>query len=315
MLEKTDFYNLKKTDRMEVEDESLPLPLNLYRQYLAEIQKHPVLTKEEESEVSKLVFDHGDQRAAHKLTISNLRLVVKIARQYYNPYLNVLDLIQEGNVGLLQAVKKYNPYKGTRFSTYASFWIKAYIMKHIMDSWSLVKVGTTQAQRKLFYRLKREKQRLEAQGIYPAPKLIAKKFGLKEQEVKDMEKRLTFTDVALEVPVHNGTDETFMDEISSDQNVEEIVSERYKTAALVKKLNEFKESLDDRDLYIFDKRLISEEPMSLHQIGENWQISRERVRQVETRIVKKFKAHCQGNLVELGLDNVNKGGRASQHMC
>jgi RNA polymerase sigma-32 factor len=299
MLKETDF-NDHKTDDMEAE--SLPLPVDLYKRYLAEVQKYPVLTKEEENEVSRLVFDHGDPNAAHKLTVSNLRLVVKISLEYYNAYLNVLDLIQEGNVGLLHAVKKYNPYRGTRFSTYASFWIRAYILKHIMDSWSLVKIGTTQAQRKLFYRLKREKQRLEAQGIYPAPQLVAKNFGLKEQEVEDMEKRLSYTDVALEVPVHNGTDETLMDEISSNQDVEEIVAERFKTVVLSKKLKEFRATLDDRDLYIFNNRLASDEPMSLHKIGANWQISRERVRQVETRILRRFKSHCQGNLAELGLE-------------
>ncbi len=314
MFDKTRSNNLGRTDVTKAEDEDLPLPFDLYRRYLAEIQRHPVLSKEEESEISRLVFHHGDSYAAHKLTVSNLRLVVKIALEYYNAYLNILDLIQEGNVGLLHAVKKYNPYKGTRFSTYASFWIRAYILKYIMDSWSLVKVGTTQAQRKLFYRLKREKRRLEDQGIYPTPKLIAKKFGLKEQEVEDMEKRLAFTDARLEVPIHNGTDEILMDEISSNQDVEEIVSERYITAALSKKLKEFKATLDNRDLYIFNNRLVSDEPMSLHKIGESWQISRERVRQVETRIVKKFKAHCQKNLAELGLESANRNIKTRQQI-
>jgi len=301
MVEETNSYNYKMADIEE--DEDLSPHLDLFKQYLAEIRKHPVLTKEEETEISKLVFDHQDQDAANKLTVSNLRLVVKIALEYYNIYLNALDLIQEGNVGLLHAVKKYNPYKGTRFSTYASFWIRAYILKYIMDSWSIVKVGTTQAQRKLFYRLKGEKQRLEALGIYPTPKLLAKNFGLKEQEVKDMEARLSLTDIGLDVPVHDGTGVTVMDGISSDQDVEEIVSERHRTALLSKKLKEFKETLDDRDLYIFDNRIVADEPMSLHKIGDDWQISRERVRQVETRIVKRFEAHCQGSLSELGLLN------------
>ncbi len=184
MVVETNTYNYNTVD---IEgDEDLAPHLDLFKQYLAEIRKHPVLSREEEAEISKLVFDHQDQDAANKLTVSNLRLVVKIALEYYNIYLNALDLIQEGNVGLLHAVKKYNPYKGTRFSTYASFWIRAYILKYIMDSWSIVKVGTTQAQRKLFYRLKGEKQRLEALGIYQTPKLLAKNFDLKEQDIKDM---------------------------------------------------------------------------------------------------------------------------------
>ena len=126
-----------------IENNDLPLRFDAYRKYLAEIRRYPVLTREEESKISRLAFDHQDAKAAHKLTVSNLRIVVKIASEYYNTYLNILDLIQEGNVGLLHAVKKYNPHKGTKFSTYASFWIRAYILKHIMDSWSLVKVGTT----------------------------------------------------------------------------------------------------------------------------------------------------------------------------
>ena len=182
MYEEINEYNGNEAESME--DKNLSIRFDTYRKYLAEIRKYPLLTRKEESEISRLVFDHQDAKAAHELTVSNLRIVVKIASEYHNTYLNILDLIQEGNVGLLHAVKKYNPYKGTKFSTYASFWIRAYILKHIMDSWSLVKVGTTQGQRKLFYRLKDEKQRLEALGIYPTPKLLASNFGLKEREVE-----------------------------------------------------------------------------------------------------------------------------------
>lgn len=310
MLEETNSYNDKEAELME--DKHLPLRFDPYRQYLAEIRKYPVLTKEEESKISRLVFDHHDMTAAQKLTVSNLRIVVKIASEYYNTYLNILDLIQEGNVGLLHAVKKYNPYKGTKFSTYASFWIRAYILKHIMDSWSLVKVGTTQGQRKLFYRLNGEKQRLEALGIYPTPKLLASNFGLKEREVEDMEKRLSYNDIALDVPVYDGSDETLMDRISSDQNVEEIVSERHKSAVLSKMINEFKATLDDRDRYIFDHRVVADEPMSLREIGDSCRISRERVRQVQTKIIKRFKTHFQGSLADLGLQNANGNIRATQ---
>ena len=310
MLEETNSYNDKEAELME--DKHLPLRFDPYRQYLAEIRKYPVLTKEEESKISRLVFDHHDMTAAQKLTVSNLRIVVKIASEYYNTYLNILDLIQEGNVGLLHAVKKYNPYKGTKFSTYASFWIRAYILKHIMDSWSLVKVGTTQGQRKLFYRLNGEKQRLEALGIYPTPKLLASNFGLKEREVEDMEQRLSYNDIALDVPVYDGSDETLMDRISSDQNVEEIVSERHKSAVLSKMINEFKATLDDRDRYIFDHRVVADEPMSLREIGDSCRISRERVRQVQTKIIKRFKTHFQGSLADLGLQNANGNIRATQ---
>jgi RNA polymerase sigma-32 factor len=310
VLEETKSYNGNETE--PAEDKDLPLRFDPFRKYLAEIRQYPVLTKEEESKISRLVFDHQDMTAAQKLTVSNLRIVVKIASEYYNTYLNILDLIQEGNVGLLHAVKKYNPYKGTKFSTYASFWIRAYILKHIMDSWSLVKVGTTQGQRKLFYRLNGEKQRLEALGIYPTPKLLANNFGLKEREVEDMEKRLSYNDIALDVPLYDGSDETLMDRVSSDQDVEEIVSERHKSSVLSKMMQEFKATLDDRDRYIFDNRVVADEPMSLREIGDSCQISRERVRQVETRIIKRFKTHFQGNLADLGMQNANDTMRATQ---
>jgi len=312
VFEEINTYNGNEAESME--DKDLPLRFDPYRQYLAEIRKYPLLTRKEESEISRLVFDHHDMTAAQKLTLSNLRIVVKIASEYYNTYLNILDLIQEGNVGLLHAVKKYNPYKGTKFSTYASFWIRAYILKHIMDSWSLVKVGTTQGQRKLFYRLNGEKQRLEALGIYPTRKLLASNFGLKEREVEDMEKRLSYNDIALDVPVYDGSDETLMDRISSDQNVEEIVSERHKSAVLSKMIDEFKATLDDRDRYIFDHRVITDEPMSLREIGDSCRISRERVRQVQTKIIKRFKTHFQGSLADLGLQNTNGNIGATQRV-
>jgi len=312
VFEEINTYNGNEAESME--DKDLPLRFDPYRQYLAEIRKYPLLTRKEESEISRLVFDHHDMTAAQKLTLSNLRIVVKIASEYYNTYLNILDLIQEGNVGLLHAVKKYNPCKGTKFSTYASFWIRAYILKHIMDSWSLVKVGTTQGQRKLFYRLNGEKQRLEALGIYPTRKLLASNFGLKEREVEDMEKRLSYNDIALDVPVYDGSDETLMDRISSDQNVEEIVSERHKSAVLSKMIDEFKATLDDRDRYIFDHRVITDEPMSLREIGDSCRISRERVRQVQTKIIKRFKTHFQGSLADLGLQNTNGNIGATQRV-
>ena len=301
MFEEINTYN--GNQKKPTEDKGAPLRFDPYRKYLAELRKYPLLTREEESEISRLIYDHQDAAAAHKLTVSNLRLVAKIASEYYNTCLSILDLIQEGNVGLIHAVKKYNPYKGTRFCTYASFWIRAYIRKHIIDSWSLVKVGTTSGQRKLFYRLKGEKQRLKALGICPTPQLLASNFGLKEREVEDMDKRLSYNDIALDVPVHDGSNETLMDRVSSDQDVEEIVSERHKSAVLSKMMKEFEATLDDRDRFIFDHRVVAEEPMSLREIGDNCCISHERVRQVETLIIKRFKIHFQGRLADLDLQD------------
>jgi len=284
-----------------MEDKGLPIPYDPLKKYLSEVSKYPVLTREEELEISTRVFKEKDKAAAQKLAISNLKLVVKISLEYYNTYLNILDLIQEGNVGLLHAVKKYNPYKGTKFSTYASFWIRAYILKYIMDSWSLVKVGTTQGQRKLFYRLNKEKQKLEALGVYPAPKLLASTLDVKEEEVEDMEKRLAYTDISLEAPVHDESDDTIMDMMKSGENVEEVVAEKEKSEIIAKKVAEFKKTLNDKELYIFEQRIMAEESSTLQEIGARFKISRERVRQIENRVLKKFKERFKGEIADLDL--------------
>ncbi|OPX93135.1 MAG: RNA polymerase sigma factor RpoH [Syntrophorhabdus sp. PtaU1.Bin002] len=282
-----------------VQDKGLPIPYDPLKQYLSEVSRYPVLTREQELEIATQVFESKDRAAAQKLAISNLKLVVKIALEYYNTYLNILDLIQEGNVGLLHAVKKYNPYMGTKFSTYASFWIRAYILKYIMDSWSLVKVGTTQGQRKLFYRLNKEKQKLEALGIYPAPKLLAASLDVKEEEVEDMQKRLAYTDISLEAPVHEESDDTVLDMIKADENVEEVVAEREKSAILARKVAEFKKTLNDKELYIFEHRVMADESLTLQDIGIKFGVSRERVRQIENRVLKKFKERFKGEIADL----------------
>jgi RNA polymerase sigma-32 factor len=280
-------------------DTGLPLPFDVMNTYLLEVSKYPVLTREEEFEVSQRVFDEDDRNAAERLVVSNLRLVVKIALEYYNTYSNVLDLIQEGNIGLLRAVKKYNPHKGTKFATYAAFWIRAFILKYIMDSWSLVKVGTTQDQRKLFYRLNKEKRRLETLGVYPTPKLLAGTLDVKEKEVVNMEKRLALADVSLEAPISDESDDTVMDTMKSDINVEEIVEEREKVEVIAKKVLEFKRTISDKESFILDHRVMAEEPSTLQEIGETLNISRERVRQIENGVVRKFRKRFENELASL----------------
>jgi len=168
-----------------------------------------------------------------------------------------------------------------------------------MDSWSLVKVGTTQGQRKLFYRLNKEKQRLEAQGIYPAPKLLASTLDVKEEEVEEMQKRLTYTDISLEAPVHDESDDTIMDMMRSGENVEEVVAEKEKSDILAMKVAEFKKTLNDKEIFIFEQRVMAEEPLTLQEIGARFSISRERVRQIENRVLKKFKERFKGEIEDL----------------
>jgi RNA polymerase sigma-32 factor len=168
-----------------------------------------------------------------------------------------------------------------------------------MDSWSLVKVGTTQGQRKLFYRLNKEKQKLEALGVYPSPKLLASNLSVKEEEVEDMEKRLAYTDISLETPVHDEGDDTIMDMMKSGEDVEEVVAEKEKSEILAKKVAEFKKTLNDKELYIFEHRIMAEESSTLQEIGAQFSISRERVRQIENRVLKKFKERFKSEMADL----------------
>jgi RNA polymerase sigma-32 factor len=282
-------------------EKTLPMAYDPLRAYLKEVSAHPVLSREEEFEAARLVYEQKDRDAAQKLVLSNLKLVVKISLEYYNAYLNILDVIQEGNVGLLHAVQKYSPYKDTKFSTYASFWIKAYILKYIMDSWSLVKIGTTQAQRKLFYGLNRERRKLESLGIDPSTRRLSSTLGVKEAEVEQMTQRLGHTDISLDTPLHDESSDTVMDTIANDDNVEEIVSRNEESEVISQKVLEFRGGLNDKEAFIFDRRILAEEPETLQEIGTKFNISRERVRQLEIRVMKRLRRSFEGERAALGM--------------
>ncbi len=260
--------------------------------YLNEVSRYELLTREEEVELGKRIQEEGDQEAAYIMTTSNLRLVVKIALDFQRIWMqNLLDLIQEGNMGLVRAVKKFNPYKNVKFSYYSSFWIKAYILKFIMDNWRMVKIGTTQGQRKLFFRLKKEKQRLIEQGFDPKPKLLSERLGVSEKEVVDMDQRLANWDLSLDEPLKNDSNTERIEFINIETDTsEDKVAKKEIEDILHAKVKEFKKTINDRELYIFDKRIFSDSPQTLQQIGEIYSISRERVRQVENSILKKMKA-------------------------
>jgi RNA polymerase sigma-32 factor len=288
---------LEEIDKEELLEERAALPASFdpLKQYLTEVSRHPLLTREEEKRLAERVYRDQDKEAARTLILSNLKLVVKIALGYYNAYMNVRDLIQEGNIGLMQAVKKYNPYKGTKFSTYASFWIRAYMLKYIRNNWSLVKVGTTENQKKLFYGLEKEKRRLEAKGILPAPQLLASNLDVTREDVEEMEKRLTLTDVSLDQPVYEDGEETMLDMVRTDENIEDMVEEREKKKIVARKIAEFREMLNDRELYIFEHRVMNDEPMTLQEIGDHFKISRERARQIEKVLSDKVSKHLIGS--------------------
>ncbi len=284
------------------EKSSLPASFDPLKQYLAEISRYPLLTRAEEKMLAEKVYKHNDKEAARRIILSNLKLVVKIALGYYNTYMNVRDLIQEGNIGLMQAVRKYNPYKGTKFSTYASFWIRAYILKYIRNNWSLVKVGTTESQKKLFYGLEKEKKRLEAKGILPVPQLLAANLDVTEADVAEMEKRLVMTDVSLDQPLYEDGGETMMDMVEADQNIEDVVEEREKRMIVSRKIARFRELLNERELYIFEHRIMTDEPVTLQEIGDHFSISRERARQIEKVLSDKVSKHLIGSEAGTGAE-------------
>jgi len=261
------------------------------QRYLTEISNYKLLTREQEKKLAMRVQEHDDPEAAYELVTSNLRLVVKIALEFQRVWMqNLLDLIQEGNIGLMQAVKKFDPYKNVKFSYYASFWIKAYILKFIMDNWRLVKIGTTQGQRKLFFKLKKEKQKLIDQGFDPKPKLLSERLGVSEREIVDMDQRLDGWDVSLDAPLKEDSDTERIEFLSTEaESAEDQVAKKEVEFLLHDKISEFRKKLTKRELEIFDQRIFSDNPVTLQEIGDNYGISRERVRQVEKNIIKKMR--------------------------
>src|SRR5213082_2513217 len=204
------------------------VPADALQRYLAEIRRIPVLSREEEHELAVRWHEKGDRPAAWKLVTSNLRLVVLVAREYQRALHNLLDLVQEGNVGLLEAIKNFDPYRGIRFPSYAVWWIRAYIIRYIMNNWRLVKVGTTQAQRKLFFNLAKERERLEREGFSATPKLIAERLDVREREVVEMEQRLAARDVSVDAPLGEEEDATLLDFLPSrEQTADAVADEEY----------------------------------------------------------------------------------------
>ncbi|MBU2490141.1 MAG: RNA polymerase factor sigma-32 [Proteobacteria bacterium] len=265
------------------------------QRYLSEISRYPLLTREEERDLALRFTEQGETDAALKMVTANLRLVVKIALEFQRVWMqNLLDLIQEGNIGLMQAAKKFDPYKNVKFSYYASFWIKAYILKFIMDNWRLVKIGTTQAQRKLFFKLKKEKQLLIEQGFEPRPKLLAEKLGVSERDIVDMDQRLDSWDLSLDAPVKDDSDSARIEFLETpSESAEDMVARKEMEHILREKIKDFRKGLKKRELEIFDDRVFSNSPVTLQQIGDRHSISRERVRQVENAVIKKLRAYLE----------------------
>jgi RNA polymerase sigma-32 factor len=310
-----DQFNMKATDlpeempdilEPEIEEDqeepeaALPVPsdLDLVQRYIREANRFALLTPEEEKALTSHFHETGDREAASRLITSNLRLVIKIALEFQKYWMkNLLDLIQEGNIGLMHAIKKFDPYRGIKLSYYASFWIKAYILKFIMDNWKLVKIGTTQSQRKLFYNLKREKEKLRAQGFEPGPKLLAEALNVREEEVIEMDQRLGGWELSLDAPLKDGSDEYHKNFLpTTEPQVEEVLADAELKDMFRRKLGEFRAELNDKELDILDLRLLAEKPLTLQEIGVRHHISRERVRQIEDRLIKRLRQYLKNEI-------------------
>ena len=284
------------------DEENLPALSNpaLHR-YLQEISQYELLTREETDALAIRFREEGDQDAAYRLVSSNLRLVVKVAMDFQKYWMqNFMDLIQEGNVGLVQATKKFDPYRGVKFSYYAAYWIRAYVLKFIMDNWRLVKIGTTQAQRKLFFSLNKERKLLESQGFDAEPKLIAERLNVKEREVVEMGQRMDNWDVSLESPVRSDSDDEQKSFLPSNgPGIESTVAGKEIKVKLAELLDTLKERLNDKERMILEKRLLTDEPLTLQNIADKFSISRERVRQIEVNLLKKMKKYLEVEMPDI----------------
>jgi RNA polymerase sigma-32 factor len=275
--------------------------------YLREVQRHPLLNPAETQTLAEKFVATQDTDVAAQLVTANLRLVVKIAYEYRRAYKNIMDLIQEGNIGLMQAVKRYDPYRGVKLSSYAAWWIRAYILRFILNNWRLVKLGTTQAQRKLFFNLRKKRSELQALGIEPTDAEIAKQLNVPETEVAEMDVRLQASEKSLDAPIGDGDGRstTRIDTMPSlVEGPEALMAGNELQGMLKEKLGTFRQTLvgKEKELAIFDERLVSDEPLTLQELGDRFSISRERVRQLEQRLTGRLREYLReemGDAVEV----------------
>jgi len=277
-------------------------PTDPLTRYMAELRQHAPISREEEHELAVRWREDGDEEAGRQLVLANLRLVVKIAMEYRRAWTQTLDLIQEGNVGLVQAVERFDPMAGTKLSTYAAYWIRAFILKYLIDNIRLVRVGSSRAQRKLFFRLGKEKRELERQGFEIEPKLLAERLDVSEQDVIEMEQRLSGSDLSLDAPV-GGEDEEgarFGDFLAANpgQDAEATVVEQDLRRTFLEHVQKFSEELNDREQRIMSERVLAQDPRTLQEIGDELGLTRERIRQLEKGLVDRLRDYLHENVVD-----------------
>ena len=278
---------IKNSDRAY---DKLPVVRDPLKLYLAEISKYSLLNRDEEKILVEKMID-GDMKAAKLLVLSNLRLVVKIAFEYKSLYQNIMDLIQEGNIGLMKAISMYDPSKGSKLSYYASWWIRSYILKFLIDNFRLVKIGTTQAQKRLFYNLLQEQKKLESQGLLALPDLLSKNLNVSEKDVKEMSSRLLGNaEVSFNQPVSADDDRSMEDSFADNSKRPDVlVEEKEERAELFDRLGKIAKTLNDKEKVILKDRLLSDTPLTLQELADKFGISKERARQIEEKIIAKMR--------------------------
>ena len=286
----------------------LPAHYSPLQAYMSEVRRHPILKPEEEHGLAVRYREQADLEAARQLVASNLRLVVKIAYEYRKACRDLLDLVQEGNIGLMHAVKKFDPYRGLRLSSYAAWWIRAYILNFVRANWRMVKIGTTQSQRKLFLTLRKEVDRLVAMGVErPGLKLLAERLDVSEKEVQSMRDRLAGFDVSLDEPMQSDGNRSAnrLDFVADGSATPDRTAENREFGSLLHEhLQSFRSTLRGRDWEICELRTMATEPLTLQQIGDRFDITRERARQIERRMMDRLKEHLKqelGDAVEVAL--------------
>lgn len=283
------------------------VPSDPFRRYMAEVRQYPALSREEEQELARRYRATGDREALFRLVTSNLMQVVRVALSFRRAARNLLDLVQEGNLGLLAAIDRFDPDLNVRLPTYAAWWIRAYIVKFLLDNVRLVRVGTTNARRKLLRNLRQEKARLEAQGIEVGPRMLADHFNVSEADVVDVESALHAHDVSLDAPIGEDGDSSRGDLMAAaGPTVEEDVARRDLQDRVKAAIARFRIGLGDRERAILDDRLLADEPATLQVIGDRFGTTREAVRQAETRLMARLKAHLIGEIGDLAKVDIGR---------
>ncbi len=273
-------------------------PIDVLNAYLNQVRKYEVLTQDEEQQLAIQYQETGDPSAVYKLITSNLKVVVQVAMRFKREWENLMDLIQEGNVGLMHAIKNFDPFRGVRLPAYATWWIKAYMLKYILDNWRLVRVGTTNSRRKLLYNLTKEKEKLEREGYAPTTKLLAERFNVTERDVIDVETSLGAADMSMDTPTNDENSLTPSQYLTQGSHPEIEVEKNQFFDLLREKVAEFSKTAKPMEKSIIENRVLSDNPQSLQEIGDAHKVTREAVRQAEQRLLKKLRAFLAEHMPE-----------------